>query len=933
MAQGNPTVLKIRTEIENLQGLNQLKTAVRRISAEAKSADNDFGRLTGQIKELQGATVKSINNLEAQKQAFQALRRSVDVTSKEFKNATEEIKKLDQQLAKAEGRKVGGGRLRAGAQIAGTIAGAGVFGGPEGAIGAAIGAIGGTPGAIVGGAIGAQVGQLRQALGGIAEYGAELSRLRIALRGVTASQEEYGQALAIVEQASQNFAIPQSVLTRQFTRLQASVQGAGGSVKDSETAFNGIVAAVRATGGSLADIDAALTATAQVFSKGKVSAEELRQQIGERLPGAFTLFAESIGLTPQELDKALEDGKVTLQDFLRFSESIFDRYGETAQIIADGPEGAGDRLKVALEKLNEDIAPELSNLGAQFQNFATEAIKALSSVFNALGNLGREIEKRLGGELLENQKNALAQAKRNLVRTDLTPLQRDFALRQVRTLQPIVEAAEFIGPPTPSPSALDKLREDEKDKTKTKTKKGKDPLAEARRQFASEFRGMERSFAEVARLELSRRTANLELQIIKAQRDQNKELEFSLKQKLELAKINVTIEGLNKQIEARQASIAKNEKKGFDMLRYEDALIKDRNSLLIAETEKNKILAEQEKERFLFNQKITEEINKQTKSFEQQFTDRQRELGLISESDYAQVLLRRERGRLAEEFPDIPEERRAQMLDLYRQEIDPTPFESMRQNISQLKDELRELVDPVNQITSAATTIGNAFAQSFTSVISGASTAKEALANFFQSVGSYFLDMAKQIIAKMIEIAILNSVAKLLPSTSLATSAGVSMSAGTATQSGFDMGSALAGMFKANGGPVNANEPYIVGERGPELFMPSSSGMVLSNRDTRDKLDQQNAAMRGNQATRQQLIKQQNTMTTNRIREVERTSQAMLASPDPIDVRYESSVINNVEYVTAEQHRKGMAQAAERGRALTLQALQNSVKTRSRVGI
>jgi hypothetical protein len=50
-------------------------------------------------------------------------------------------------------------------------------------------------------------------------------------------------------------------------------------------------------------------------------------------------------------------------------------------------------------------------------------------------------------------------------------------------------------------------------------------------------------------------------------------------------------------------------------------------------------------------------------------------------------------------------------------------------------------------------------------------------------------------------------------------------------------------------------------------------------------------------------------------------------------VRYESSVINNVEYVTAEQHRKGMAQAAERGRALTLQALQNSPKTRTKVGI
>ena len=65
----------------------------------------------------------------------------------------------------------------------------------------------------------------------------------------------------------------------------------------------------------------------------------------------------------------------------------------------------------------------------------------------------------------------------------------------------------------------------------------------------------------------------------------------------------------------------------------------------------------------------------------------------------------------------------------------------------------------------------------------------------------------------------------------------------------------------------------------------------------------------------------------------ERETAQAISNPGPIDVRYESQVINGVEYITAEQHRKGMAQAAERGRALTLQALQNSVKTRSRVGI
>lgn len=42
----------------------------------------------------------------------------------------------------------------------------------------------------------------------------------------------------------------------------------------------------------------------------------------------------------------------------------------------------------------------------------------------------------------------------------------------------------------------------------------------------------------------------------------------------------------------------------------------------------------------------------------------------------------------------------------------------------------------------------------------------------------------------------------------------------------FDM---ILGLFRADGGPVAANSPYIVGERGPELFVPQQSGMVVAN--------------------------------------------------------------------------------------------------------
>lgn len=454
------TELKVLVKAVGKGELKELEAALNKLAVTAKTkVDTNFKKVSLELKKVQRTSAQSISNLRGYRNAWRDIAEQVDVTSREFQVATRNAEKLDAQLKKIQQtsrtRISGGARLRAGAQVAGTVAGAGIFGGIEGALGAGAGAlIGGPAGAIVGGAIGAQVGGIRQAVGSVAEYGAELNKLRIALRGVTESQQDYDQVLGAITQATKDFAIPQSVLTRQFTRLQASVQGAGGNIRDTETAFRGIVAAVRATGGSLADVDAALTATAQVFSKGKVSAEELRQQIGERLPGAFTLFAEAIGKTPQELDKALEDGQVSLQDFQAFAEAIFERYGETAQIIADGPEAAGDRLKVVLENLQEDIAPELSNLGAQFQNFATEAIKAISSVFQFLGDLGRAVEEKIDGKLIDQQRKALADAQRALIRTDLTAFQQEFNRQQIERLQPIIDAYDFIGPLAPSPSDL-----------------------------------------------------------------------------------------------------------------------------------------------------------------------------------------------------------------------------------------------------------------------------------------------------------------------------------------------------------------------------------------------------------------------------------------------------------------------------------------------
>ena len=160
----------------------------------------------------------------------------------------------------------------------------------------------------------------------------------------------------------------------------------------------------------------------------------------------------------------------------------------------------------------------------------------------------------------------------------------------------------------------------------------------------------------------------------------------------------------------------------------------------------------------------------------------------------------------------------------------PTDRERLQTEADRVRGELNTLTDPINAITTAAAGIGDAFSTSFKGIISGSMTAKEALASFFTSVADMFLDMAAQIIAKMITMAILNAVLGVLPGGNSASALGSNPSVGAYSGTGIEgitMGT--FGGARANGGPVSSGQTYMVGERGPELFVPGRSGTIVAN--------------------------------------------------------------------------------------------------------
>lgn len=96
------------------------------------------------------------------------------------------------------------------------------------------------------------------------------------------------------------------------------------------------------------DMQGLFLALGQSISKGKVQAEELRGQIGERLPGAFQVAAKAMGMTTAELDKFMADGKLLAEDLLpAMAEALEEKYGRAAESSADTVQGSINRLSTA----------------------------------------------------------------------------------------------------------------------------------------------------------------------------------------------------------------------------------------------------------------------------------------------------------------------------------------------------------------------------------------------------------------------------------------------------------------------------------------------------------------------------------------------------------------------------------------------------------
>jgi tape measure domain-containing protein len=121
--------------------------------------------------------------------------------------------------------------------------------------------------------------------------------------------------------------------------------------------FSAIAEASSALGLSSDQTSGSLLALSQMISKGNVQAEELRGQLGERLPGAFQLAAQAMGVSTQQLNKMLDNGEVLATDLLpKLADLLHQKYGKAALDASNDATQGFNRFKTAWKDLKAEVA-------------------------------------------------------------------------------------------------------------------------------------------------------------------------------------------------------------------------------------------------------------------------------------------------------------------------------------------------------------------------------------------------------------------------------------------------------------------------------------------------------------------------------------------------------------------------------------------------
>ena len=237
---------------------------------------------------------------------------------------------------------------------------------------------------------------------GATEAAIALDKLQTSLDYASGGAAAGAKNLAFVRSEVDRLKIPLAASQEGFAQLSAATKKTELEGQTTKDVFTGIAEASTVLSLSADQSSGALLALTQIASKGSVQAEELRGQLGERIPGAFSIAARAMGVTEAQLNKMLETGQVLASDFLpRFAQQLHTEFGDAAVTASNNAQSAIFDLQNQTLKLQESFGKTVQPAFVLGLNTASGAMKLLADNAGSLLILLGEVAFVIAVPLLE----------------------------------------------------------------------------------------------------------------------------------------------------------------------------------------------------------------------------------------------------------------------------------------------------------------------------------------------------------------------------------------------------------------------------------------------------------------------------------------------------------------------------------------------------
>ena len=212
----------------------------------------------------------------------------------------------------------------------------------------------------------------------------QMTALDNAFKAITGSATAAKAELGFVRAESNRIGVSFTDAAKSFQGMSAAARGTVLEGEGVRELFLGLAESGRVAGRSQEEMARGFKALQDIMAKGRLSAEDVNQQLAEALPGALGTLSRALKLSTSDLQKFMEAGRLGLPDLIKFGRQL-------RLEAAGGIAAAGQTFEAASTRMGNAVTRMLAAMG-DIVTKNPDVVRALNAMAAATEDAAKRTE-------------------------------------------------------------------------------------------------------------------------------------------------------------------------------------------------------------------------------------------------------------------------------------------------------------------------------------------------------------------------------------------------------------------------------------------------------------------------------------------------------------------------------------------------------------